>query len=202
MAIYTTLFVATDAELTVLFPGWRAPRKKPVVAERTNPFTGEPVRCLTWDPGRKPESGSGPSLFVRHRQKAVPPVLAPEDDYQSWLEASAPALLRTLPHSAMKGVTGFDLLMLAQSLLNQELPPARFVDCRQDEGMVETLPAAAVQPLANLAEDRLAEVAAGWGAKLDVGAGAGELLWALLRIRALAKDAVLRKGQVYSHTLP
>jgi hypothetical protein len=200
MAIYTTLFVATDAELTDFFPGWRVPRKKPVLEERTNPFTGELVRCVTWDPGRKPDSASGSSLFSRHRRKTIPPVLPPEDDYQRGLEENAPALLRTFPHVAMKGITGFELLMLAQSLLNEELPPARFVDCREDEGMVEALPAAAAQPLASLADDRLAEVVSGWGAGLYDGGEGGGLLWALLRIRALAKEAVRRKGQVYSHT--
>ncbi len=199
MAVYTTLFVASDAELSELFPGWRAPKARPARVKRKNPFTGENATVELWDPGRKAKAALGPTLFETHGRKLVDPVLPPEDDYQSLLEDNAPALLRTLPHSAMKGVTEVELIALAEALGAGPSPPARFVDCPEDEGLIAALPAAAVGPLAALADRQLRKAAKAWQKALGPAGGSGGLEWALRRLRPLAAAAVTRDGHLFSH---
>jgi hypothetical protein len=104
--IRLTLFAATDPDLDACFPGWRLPLPEPRVVEPINPFTGEPTTFRTWDPGRPPEAGPPRSIRVAYRRRAIAPILPLEGDEAQWLEEKdTPALLRTLPHFAVWGVS-------------------------------------------------------------------------------------------------
>ncbi len=155
MASFTTLFVASDATLTVLFPGWRAARAAPAKVARKNPFTGDVTKVDDWDPGPPAELPLGFTLFDSRRREVIAPVLPPDDEYQSLLEDGSPILLRTVPHSAMKGISEVELSALAESMVGRSEPPARFVDCPEGEGFIGALPTRAIVPLATLDDDQM-----------------------------------------------
>jgi hypothetical protein len=201
MAIYTTLFVASDATLTALFPGWRAARAVPAKVTRKNPFTGDVITVEDWDPGPPAELPLGLTLFDSRGREAIPPVLPPDDEYQSLLENGSPILLRTVPHSAMKGISEVELSALAEAMVGRSEPPARFVDCPEDEGFIGALPTGAIKPLATLDDDQLEQVATRWQDALQDGGDCEDLEWALRRIRALAAEALGSGGHVFSHVL-
>lgn len=162
---------------------------------RRNPFTGQEAAVTIWDPG---PSGACGTLYAARGRLALPPVMPPEDDYQLQLEEAAPALLRTFPHAALKGISEVELRQLGAALAGDALPPARFVDCDEDEGSIGAIQAAAISILAEASDPKLHEYAAIWRARLIEVEPAG-LEWALQRIRALARDAVARSGSLFSH---
>lgn len=162
MAIYTTLFTATDSELTELFPGWRLPLPAPAPRQETrkNPFAGqaEDITIVTWDPGSPVPRGELPSLYEGIDRPLLPPVLPPDGeflDYQQWLEDCCPTVLRTLPHVAMKGITHYELQELGAVLVGDNVPPGRFVDCPEDEGFIGAIQAQAIPLLAKASRKQL-----------------------------------------------
>ena len=204
MAIYSTLFVATDADLDKFFPGWRAPLPRPVRAETRNPFTGEPLVYEQWDPGFQGKAPRRPSLLERHGRKVLEPLVAPEgedEDYQVWLEDGAPELLRTFPHVAAKGVTGVELSAVAEVLVGRTVPPARFVDCPDGEGSAAALAAEAVPLLAGLGDKQLRPTAKKWRTALgdEFAPAVADLEDYLRTFRALAAEAAARGGHVFTH---
>ncbi len=206
MAIYTTLFTATDSELTELFPGWRLPLPAPAPRQETrkNPFAGqaEDITIVTWDPGSPVPRGELPSLYEGIDRPLLPPVLPPDGeflDYQQWLEDCCPTVLRTLPHVAMKGITHYELQELGAVLVGDNVPPGRFVDCPEDEGFIGAIQAQAIPLLAKASRKQLQRYSAKWCARLEEGEG-DALVWVLLRLRALARDAVTRQANLFSHT--
>ncbi len=201
MAIYTTLFVASDATLTALFPGWRAARAAQAKVARKNPFTGDVINVEEWDPGPLAELPPGLTLFESRGREAIAPVLPPDDEYQSLREDGSPILLRTVPHSAMKGISEVELSVLAESMAGRWETPARFVDWPEGEGFIGALPAGAIEPLATLDDDQLEQVATRWQDALDDGSDCEDLERALRRIRALAAEALSSGAHVFSHVL-
>ena len=206
--VYYTLFVATDADLDACFPGWRRPLAEPRLAEHFNPFTREMSTYPTLDPGRTPEAGPPGSLGSKRRRKAVAPILPPENDSDRWHEKKkVPVLLATFPHAAMAGSWG-TFVHLLRALGLPESPPARFVDCPEDEGIIEALPEAAIGPLGSLGDREATKAPPAWQKALEIkGPWAKEIedessegsAWALRRIRALAADADRRGGHVFVH---
>jgi hypothetical protein len=217
--IRLTLFVATDPDLDACFPGWRLPLPEPRNVETVNPFTREPMTLQTWDPGRPAEAGPPGSIRVARRRRAVKPILPPEGDEASWLEErDTPALLRTLPHFAMWGVSFPPLRELLENLNLPTLPPcrhfgeikgapaARFIDCPEDEGTIECLSEGTVGPLARL-DDRGAKACLkAWQKALGIKGKAVKRIetefaegsaWALCRIRGLAAEADRRGGHLF-----
>jgi hypothetical protein len=120
-------------------------------------------------------------------------------DYQISLEKNCPPLLRTLPHIAMKSISHSELQSLGAALVGDAVPPARFVDCREDEGCIGAIQAQAIPLLANASDQELGDYAAKWQARLQTNDKA-DWLWVLLRIRALARDAIAREANLFSHT--
>lgn len=50
MGVLTDFFLATEAELRAHYPAWRVPLAEPKRAPMKNPFTGETVEAVVWDP--------------------------------------------------------------------------------------------------------------------------------------------------------
>jgi hypothetical protein len=219
LEIRLTLFVATDADLDACLPGWRLPLAEPRLVEQINPFTRESMTLRTWDPGRPPKAGPPRSIRDGRRRKAVPPILPPEGDEARWLEEKdTPALLRTLPHFAMWGVSYPPLRELLAVLElpaapptpylpgPEGSPPARFIDCPEDEGTIECLSSGAIGPLARL-DDRAARACLkAWQKVLGIRGKAVKRIelefaegsaWSLHRIRAMAADADRRGGNLF-----
>lgn len=205
MAFYTTLFTATDSELTELFPGWRSPLATPREVKRKNPFTGNEMTVTTWDPGESLVAISLGSIHDARDRPFLPPLVPPDGefrDYQKWLEENCPPLLRTLPHVATKGISEFELQQLGGALIGDDAPAARFVDCCEGQGTIGALQAAAIPLLAEATDERLNDYAAQWCERLEMNGmeGRDEMLWAIQRVAALARDARQRSATVFSHT--
>ncbi len=216
-----TLFSATDADLNACFPGWRLPLPETRTVEEINPFTQTPVTFHTWDPGRAPEADPPGSIKVARRRKMVEPVLPPEGEQACWLEEEdTPTLLRTFPHFAMWGVSVRPLYELLNVLGLHGLPPsryfaaqfkgspppARFIDCLEDEGTIESFPGDVIGPLANLDDRNAKQCLAAWQKALGIKGKAVKLIeaefaegsaWALRRIRALAAEASRSGGHLF-----
>jgi len=204
MALYTTLFTATDTELADLFGGWRSPLPAPRKEVRQIPFGPQrEITVTTWDPEHKMHLDTIPSLFETNGRALLPPVV-PFDGmlaaFQHRLEDACPSLLRTLPHAAIKGITHYELQLLGAVLIGDAVPPARFVDCREDEGCIGSIQAGAVPILANASDGQLRDYALVWNQRLEQN-NVDNLQWVLLRLRALAHDGVSRQANVFSHTL-
>ena len=199
MAIYTTLFTATDAELTEFFPGWQVPLSAPQKVMGINPFNGQELAVSSWCPKSTIPNDEQPTPYVNRGRQILPPALPIDGDwqeYQRWWEENAPPLLRTLPHVALKGITEFELQELGVSLVGDQVPPARFVLCR--DGAIGAIQASAIPLLASASEQQLRDYSAKWHDRLQEG-DPGHLQWVLLRIRALAADAVSREANLFSH---
>jgi hypothetical protein len=168
---------------------------------KKNPFTGDVLNVEDWDPGPPADSPPGLTLFAAHGRLAIGPILSPDDEYQTWLEESSPILLRTLPHSAMKGISKFELSALSELLLGRREPPAVFIDCLDGEGFIGAVPTAAIEPLANLTDGQLRQIAAQWQEALRNGGESEALEWTMRRVRALAAEAQRSVAHLLSHVL-
>jgi hypothetical protein len=193
MALYTTLFAATEAELSAMFPGWLVPRATPLERESTNPFSGETMSFLSW----LPDSAAGlegledmtPQAIAGAR--AISPVLEPAGARAAehrQLEVRAPPALRALPHASLVDVYGPHLDALAAAL---EVPatgrPARVAP---DATQLDSLPDEAVTRLAACDEQRLPGLVKAWAFTEGLFEGAdptGDALWALRAVHALAR---------------
>jgi hypothetical protein len=217
-----TLFVAADPDLDACFPGWRLPLPEPRSVEQVNPFTKELVTFKTWDPGRAPGAGAPRSIRSARRRKSLAPILPPEGDGARWLEEEdTPALLRTLPHFAMWAVSIWPLRELLATLdlpaappcvygsafdVPGCAPPARIVDCPEEEGTIDALPEGVAGPLAALDDRGAKRCLAAWQKALDIRGKSVKRIeeefaegstWALRRIRALAAEADRRGGNIF-----
>ena len=203
MAIYTTLFTATDSELSALFGGWRQPLPAPrQYAHQLKFGPKKEIVVTTWDPGSRTPLAALPSLSDKHGRNILPPIMPPDGqfaDYQRWLEEICAPLLRTLPHLAIKGITHFELQELGAVLVGDGVSAARFADCRENEGCVGSIQEGALPLLASATDEELRKFSARWCERLKEGR-AEDSHWVLLRLRLLAKDAVSRNANLFSHT--
>ena len=121
-----------------------------------------------------------------------------------------PALLATFPHAAIVGSWG-TFVHLLRVLGLPESPPARFLDCPEDEGLFDALAEAAIGPLASLGDREAKKALPAWQKVLEIrgpwakqveGESSEGSLWAVRRIRALAAEAERRGGHFFFHTPP
>ena len=129
MAIYQTWFVADDPTLDRLFAGWQLEGS-----------TVEPA-----EPGPLP-------VHDAEGGEPISPVLAPETDYERYLEETTPPGLAALPHLRWKGLA-HDFI----EVLTQELAPGTAVGLvrRGPDGSTEQVPV--VQGLPSAVAAALAE---------------------------------------------
>jgi len=111
-----TLFAATDAELDALFPEWLVPRAVPETRTGTNPFDGEPMTWTSWLPDGEPQGMSGLDPASRPGARELPPVLVDEYPTDATDLDQVPVPLRTVPHAALRDVTGVHLDAVAAAL--------------------------------------------------------------------------------------
>jgi hypothetical protein len=143
MAIFTTLFAATLAELEDRFPNVGDPLPAPRVVTRTNPFTKLPLDVEVYEPE------FGPPRHERslHAEDDVPPkspVHLQADKYGQYLYSLVPQRLRSLPHMGAKNVFFSD----AENLLQLgNTRPEKYVACLAGEGCVEVASARLVETL-------------------------------------------------------
>ena len=116
------------------FPWMASGGAAPAKVARKNPFTGDVINVEDWDPGPPAELPPGLTLFDSRGREAIAPVLPPVDEYQSVLEDESPILLRTVPHSAMKGISEVELIALAELMVGRPEPPARLWIARKKRG--------------------------------------------------------------------
>ena len=107
MAIYTTFFVCRPVDLLPGFPGWKLPTAEPRTRQIRNPFTGEVSTIET----REPEWDED-----NEAQEFVPEVVLIEGNYENYLENRIPALVRSSPHWAAKGLTTVELDVLLECM--------------------------------------------------------------------------------------
>ena len=61
MGFLSHLFAATESELLAYYPGWKVPLAKPIRSPVRNPFTGETLEGMSWDPDpENPVEDPGP----------------------------------------------------------------------------------------------------------------------------------------------
>jgi hypothetical protein len=190
MAIYTTIFAATEADLRELFPGWSSPLAEPLLEQQINPFTKQPMMVKSWVPRASTDPGRAVDLSQLYESAApiLAPVVPPEGEFSGYaitLEERAPRALRALPHASFKNVLGTHLLAIACAVgVESDGQPARV---GPDGTQLDCLPRAAVSALAGLAEGELPNLAErlvdeGFD---DVG-GADDVLRILRAVHALA----------------
>jgi hypothetical protein len=193
MSFPSTIFLADDAELDVIFPRWARPLEQPESRRRKNPFTGEDTTFLSWVPEALELSEAPPEPPIASPGSTpIPPVIEPEGGfagYQQELEERAPLALRALAHAAMKNVFGPHFEELSRILGVEHFGrPARVgpgglpIDC---------LPRATSEELCDKGPAELVMIAEQWAARDEFAAfGDGDdALWVLERVQALARLA-------------
>src|SRR5687767_882295 len=102
MSGFTTLFVATDAELDRFWPGWRAPAEhalRHVSDDEWLDWTGVPWPSFSgevWDPGPPSPMHARSGVADAKGRPMVEPLL-PVSGFFATLEEKAPPLLKTFP---------------------------------------------------------------------------------------------------------
>jgi len=133
MAVYTTLFSATAAELEKRFPNVADPLSTPRTVTSTNPFTKSPIQVEVWEP----EFGSQhhqTSLFSADDIPAIRPAHFQDNEYGRYLASLVPHRLRSIPHIGTKNVMFLD----AEEVLGlSDSKPEKFVRCLPKEGTVD-----------------------------------------------------------------
>jgi hypothetical protein len=208
MARATTLFVATDEELARLFAAVRHSLEEPITAVKKSPVMHLVHATSSWDPGERDEeaviSSRAPtlpgaaSIYANGGDEPVEPVIRPDSRPAMALEETAPLRLRALPHAAVVGITGLELEALTLVLLGEQKPPARIVEALDEDGFVEGLPTEALAPLASLTDDALMELSSKWNAALRLTRRKAEES-SLQALRSLAREAIARGGNVFTH---
>src|SRR5262245_49287025 len=97
MAVYTSLFSATMAELERRFPNVADPLPTPRTVPRTNPVPKSPVQVEVWEPEFGTPSHQS-SLFAADDMPAVRPAHFQDDNYGRYLDSLVPPRLRSVPH--------------------------------------------------------------------------------------------------------
>jgi hypothetical protein len=212
LARATTLFVATDDDLVRLFLAVRHSLDEPITSVKKNRTIHQVVATSNWDPGeedeeavissRRPDALKQPvsveSLYADGGGEVVDPVVAPTTRPAMALEETAPLRLRALPHAVVVGITGLELEALAFVLLGEKKPPARIVEALSADGFVEALPSDALEPLSLLTEEGVLRLGEKWNAALQLTRRRADET-VLVALRALAKEAIARKGHVLTH---
>jgi hypothetical protein len=153
-----TLFAATEAELDALFPEWMVPRAVPETRTGTNPFDGEPMTWVSWLPDGEPQGMSGLDPASRPGARELPPVLVDELPAEAMDVDEVALPLRTVPHVALRDVSGVHLDAVAAALgLTPTGRPARVAP---DGTQLDALDPAAGAALLQL-DDRGARALAG-----------------------------------------
>ena len=125
MSTYGVLFVATEDELALMFPGWSLPRAEPDLRTVFDLRLGKPVVAPWWVPDGFSSDHPASPLPRDLRRPAVPPVVPPEPD-EAFLEERAPKALKSLPHACLRQFDSSDLVALVRHLVpDDELRPAR-----------------------------------------------------------------------------
>jgi hypothetical protein len=125
----------------------------------------------------------------------IDPVLEPLSSICRRLEQRAPRKLRTLPHIVMTpGMTRVELGALACVLVGAAPEPFDVLET------VDALAVNAVGPLAAIPDARIEDVTRKWSASLRPH-GRRVDTWSLVAMRALARVAVARSANVFSHAL-
>lgn len=187
MALFVTLFAATESQLDAIFPGWPEPPDAPSMVPVEDPFTGAETLIKRWIPSdSQPCEDFDLPRFVTSFAP-VPPILPTESDYERHMEERAPPVLLTLPHATLKNLSARHLEAIASILLGApvQAPPARVTP----EGFaVDRLPNAAVCALASVASAELQPLANRWASDSDLGfEGPNDALWVLRRLHALSR---------------
>lgn len=205
---YQTFFVASEADLERLFPGWHAARPERVMKETVNPFTKQKMTVPMWQPVQPPTPLGKPSLYDDVWGPPLPPIAAVENDYMAGIEQAGAPGLRALPHFRGKNYHPFVILEpLAAALVGPSVlvPPAR-IGCPGDDDApsVDALPDVAVKVLATLDDARLGPLmdellaadVMGSGEEVSDEARAYFIDHALRPLRALAIEAARRGARV------
>lgn len=184
MGTYHTFFVATEAHVARLFPGWTPPEPK----------------------GAPPAPLGRPSYLDDEWGPAVPPLVPPADDYSAYIEGACPPGLRACPHFRAKNVVDYAFTCLGElaPLLveGEEATPALLRGPKDDDDVpfVWTLSATATAKLAALGSDQLVELGGRVGEQSLEGPGDddGEALaeHLLAPLAALAREAVRTAGRL------
>jgi len=119
MAIYTTVFAATSAELHAAFPGWRTPLASPVRRKGVHPFTKEPITYDSWEPEDDVPAVTSDVTFP------APSVVVMSGDYSAYLEGRLPAGVARLPHLAAKSVLSPHVDALLAAVAGQAMTALR-----------------------------------------------------------------------------
>jgi hypothetical protein len=156
MAIYTTLFLCTHAELPGGFPGWKMPLEQAVRREVRNPFTGQTIVVESNEPDWPEETGDAAPQDYQ--------VVAIKGDYQDYLEGRLPPFVRSCLHWATKGLTELELgPLLAVVGIEESLQHAIY--CRPSQGTtVQQFPRTFFPQLQSL---DLNDVAKNWAAAMS-----------------------------------
>jgi hypothetical protein len=192
MAIFVTLFAASEAELDGIFPGWpRAPAQAQGVTVQ-DAESGQERVVKRWVPEAGFEEFEPPRLEAREPERA--PILAPESEYEQHMEARAPVVLRALEHACLKNLFGEHLDALAAVVLGRQAE-GRPVRVTPDGFPIDSMDVDAVAAIARLQASELAACAEQWAAAAQGFEGAADALWALRRVHALAQ-ACTSSGRV------
>ncbi len=164
MGTYHTFFVATDAQLDRLFPGWVTALPSKAPRPGINPFTKQPITVQDWAPAHPPKPLGSPNLYDDVWGPAAP-ALVVANEYMAMLEEACAPGLRALPHFRDKNVHMYaweQLGDLAPMLDHEQTatPPIR-IGREGDDNIpkVWTLSRSATETLADLADDALQPLA-------------------------------------------
>jgi hypothetical protein len=102
MAIYSTFFSCSHAELLEGFPDWRPPLAVPRKREMRNPFTKRISIVETYEPEWPEEKAPVETSFARR-------VIAVSGNYADYLEGRLPPFVQERPHWCAKGLTEGEL---------------------------------------------------------------------------------------------
>ncbi len=202
MGTYHTLFIATDADLDRLFPGWVPVQPEGSFQEVVNPFTRQRQQVYKWTPMSPPRELGSPSLHDDVWGKPVSPIVSPDGEYLEMLEQSTAPGLRVLPHFRGKNldpfcVIGHVLLSALGDDAARPLPPARV----GVEQAVDRIPRSVSKRLVALDEAAIDDVAL---RLLEEGGGDPDALdefveYGMKPLVLLCKEALRLEGDVCHH---
>jgi hypothetical protein len=161
MAIYSTIFLCSDGELTDCFPGMKPALAEPVARWVTDPFTGEERQIITREPEwDEQETDLSPPDFQ---------VVTGHGDYQKYLESRLPPSLKELPYWASKNLTSVQLDPVLRAVLSEEgakLEPALFAPPSQGK-FIEVFPKEFPVVLSEADAERVNEFAWEWASTMS-----------------------------------
>jgi hypothetical protein len=154
MAVYTTTFAATDAELDAAFPGWRTARATPVKKKGLHPLTKAPIEFDDWEPDDAGE-------VIAEEPTPLPMISGVGGDYAAYFVGRLPAGVRRLPYFAAKGFLSYNAEQLLRALDPRpldEFRPAKFPPkALRSNAVLEIWPVESVQVLSAIAPESVSE---------------------------------------------